>query len=94
MTLEMTAGFVGAFFLLAVSPGPGLAAILSRTLGGGMPSGFAVTAGLVIGDAIFLCIAMVGLSAIASAMGPMFQIVKYAGAADIPKVEDLVGQFG
>ena len=81
MTLEMTAAFVGAFFLLAVSPGPGLVAILSRTLGGGMPSGFAVTAGLVIGDAIFLCVAMVGLSAIASAMGPMFQIVKYVGAA-------------
>ena len=81
MTLEMTAAFVGAFFLLAVSPGPGLVAILSRTLGGGMPSGFAVTAGLVIGDAIFLGIAMVGLSAIASAMGPMFQIVKYVGAA-------------
>ncbi|MCU0883726.1 MAG: LysE family translocator [Beijerinckiaceae bacterium] len=77
----MTLAFAGAFLILAVSPGPGLVAILSRTLGGGYPAGMAVTAGLVIGDAIFLAIAMVGLSAIASAMGPLFQIIKYAGAA-------------
>jgi threonine/homoserine/homoserine lactone efflux protein len=81
VTLEMTAAFTVAFFLLAVSPGPGLAAILSRSLSGGLPAGLAVTSGLVIGDAIFLSIAMVGLSAIANTMGPVFQIIKYAGAA-------------
>ena len=81
MTAEMTTAFAGAFFLLAVSPGPGLVAILSRTLGGRFISGLMVTAGLVIGDAIFLAVAMVGLSAIASTMGPLFQVVKYAGAA-------------
>jgi threonine/homoserine/homoserine lactone efflux protein len=81
VTLEMTAAFAAAFFLLAVSPGPGLAAILSRSLGGGMLAGLAVTAGLVVGDAIFLGAAMIGLSAIATAMGPLFAVVKYAGAA-------------
>ena len=58
-----------------------MAAILSRSLVSGLPAGLAVTSGLVIGDAIFLGIAMVGLSAIANTMGPMFQVVKYAGAA-------------
>jgi threonine/homoserine/homoserine lactone efflux protein len=77
----MTAAFAAAFFLLAVSPGPGLAAILSRSLGGGLLAGLAVTAGLVIGDAVFLGAAMIGLSAIATAMGPLFAVVKYAGAA-------------
>jgi threonine/homoserine/homoserine lactone efflux protein len=81
MSLEMAAAFAAAFFLLALSPGPGLAAILSRSLGGGLPAGFAVVSGLVIGDAVFLAAAMIGLSAIASALGPLFQIVKYAGAA-------------
>jgi threonine/homoserine/homoserine lactone efflux protein len=81
MTWEALAAFTGAFFLLALSPGPGLVAILSRALGSGFSAGLAVTAGLVVGDAIFLAIAMVGLSAIASTMGPLFQIVKYAGAA-------------
>ena len=81
MTYQMTAAFAAAFFVLALSPGPGLAAILSRSLGSGLPAGLAVTTGLVIGDAIFLGIAMIGLSAIANTMGPMFQVVKYAGAA-------------
>lgn len=81
MTYETTAAFAAAFFLLALSPGPGLAAILSRSLGSGLPAGLAVTSGLVVGDAVFLGAAMIGLSAIASTMGPLFQIVKYAGAA-------------
>lgn len=78
---DVILAFAGAFVILAVSPGPGLVAILSRTLGDGYAAGLAVTAGLVIGDAVFLAIAMVGLSAIASAMGPLFQIIKFAGAA-------------
>ncbi len=81
MSLQTALAFAGAFFLLAASPGPGLAAILSRALGGGVKSGLAVTAGLVLGDAVFLAIAMIGLSTIASTMGPLFQLVKYAGAA-------------
>jgi threonine/homoserine/homoserine lactone efflux protein len=80
MTLEMTLAFSAAFVILAVSPGPALVATLSRTLGGGYASGLAVTSGLVLGDAVFLAIAMIGLSAIATAMGPLFQIIKYASA--------------
>ena len=81
MSLETTAVFAFAFFLLALAPGAGLAAILSRTLGSGLNSGLAVTTGLVVGDFIFLGVAMAGLSAIAAAIGPLFQVVKYAGAA-------------
>jgi threonine/homoserine/homoserine lactone efflux protein len=80
MTLEMTLAFSAAFVILAVSPGPALVATLSRTLGGGYASELAVTSGLVLGDAVFLAIAMIGLSAIATAMGPLFQIIKYASA--------------
>ena len=65
---------------MALSPGPGLAAILSRSLGGGLAAGLAVVGGLVIGDAIFLAAAMIGLSAIASTLGPLFLIVKYVCA--------------
>jgi threonine/homoserine/homoserine lactone efflux protein len=80
MTIEALALFSGAFLLLAVSPGAGLAMILSRALGAGMASGFAVTTGLILGDFVFLGVAMVGLSAVASTMGPLFQVLKYAGA--------------
>ena len=43
MTFETTIAFAAVFFLLAVSPGAGLAAILSRALGAGPKAGFAVT---------------------------------------------------
>jgi threonine/homoserine/homoserine lactone efflux protein len=67
-------------FFLALSPGPGLATIISRSLASGVIAGLAVTAGLVLADFFFMAVAMAGLTAIATAMGPLFQIVKYAGA--------------
>lgn len=81
MSLESTLAFTAAFFLLAASPGPGLVAILSRTLSGGISAGFAVTAGLVLGDAVFMLVAMVGLSAVAAVLGPFFELIKYCGSA-------------
>ena len=80
MTPESLLAFAGGMTLLSLSPGPGLAAILSRTWTSGLGAGFAVTAGLVVGDFLFLGIAAIGLTAIATTLGPLFQIVKYAGA--------------
>ena len=81
MSMASTAAFAFAFFLLALAPGAGLAMVLSRALGSGMRAGFAVTAGLVLGDFVFLAIAMVGMSALVATMGPFFQVLKYLGAA-------------
>lgn len=81
MTIESAFAFAVGMFLLALVPGPGLATIISRTIGSGLKAGFAVTAGLCIGDFIFLGLAMIGLSTIANAFGPAFQVVKYIGAA-------------
>ncbi len=73
--------FAVSMFLWTLLPGPGLAIVVSRTLGGGARAGFAVITGLALADAIFLSVAFVGLLAIATTMGPLFEIVKYAGAA-------------
>ena len=73
--------FAVSMFLWTLLPGPGLAIVVSRTLGGGAGAGFAVITGLALADAIFLSVAFVGLLAIATTMGPLFEIVKYAGAA-------------
>jgi threonine/homoserine/homoserine lactone efflux protein len=81
MTLHSAIAFAIGMFFLALSPGPGLATILSRTLASGPIAGLAVTAGLVLADSVFMGVAMVGLTAIATTLGPLFQIVKYAGAA-------------
>jgi threonine/homoserine/homoserine lactone efflux protein len=80
MTIEATIAFFFAFLLLALMPGAGLAVILSRALSSGILAGFAVTSGLIVGDFIFMGIALIGLSTIAQTMGPVFQIVKYCGA--------------
>ena len=81
MTLEYAVAFAVAMFLWAILPGPGLAAVVSRALGSGPKAGIAVIAGLIVADVIFMGIAIVGLLAIATTMGPLFQFVKYAGAA-------------
>ncbi len=81
MTPESAVAFAVAMLLWAALPGPGLAAVVSRALVSGLRAGFAVIAGLVAADFIFLGVAVLGLSVIATAMGPMFQVVKYAGGA-------------
>lgn len=81
MTIEYAVAFAIAMFLWTALPGPGLAVVVSRALGSGPRAGFAVITGLVIADFIFLGIAFIGLMAIATTMGPMFQALKYAGAA-------------
>ena len=81
MTLEHIVAFTAGMMLWTALPGPGLAIVVSRALGSGRKAGFAVITGLVLADVLFLGIAFIGLLAIAAAMGPMFQMVKYAGAA-------------
>ena len=81
MTLESAIAFAIGMFFLALSPGPGLATIISRALASGPTAGLAVTAGLVLADFAFMGVAMVGLTAIAATLGPLFLLVKYAGAA-------------
>jgi len=81
MTIEQLTVFTAGMMFWTALPGPGLAIVVSRALGSGRKAGLAVIAGLIVADVIFMGIAFVGLLAIAAAMGPMFQIVKYAGAA-------------
>ncbi|MFS4580082.1 LysE family translocator [Phaeobacter sp. C3_T13_0] len=80
MSFSAYFAFATGMCLLAMSPGPGLAAVLSRSIVSGAKAGAMVVVGLVLVDFLFLGLAIVGLSAIATALGPLFQIVKYAAA--------------
>jgi threonine/homoserine/homoserine lactone efflux protein len=73
--------FAGAMFLLAITPGPGVFATISRGLASGFNNAAYVVLGIVIGDIIFLLLAIFGLSAIATILGDFFVIVKYLGGA-------------
>ena len=73
--------FTGALFVAAASPGPGIAAIVARVLGRGMYGAIAFTAGVAIGDVVWLTVAVLGLAVIAQTFQPVFLVIKYAGAA-------------
>jgi threonine/homoserine/homoserine lactone efflux protein len=73
--------FGSALFIAAASPGPGIAAIVARVLGRGTRGALAFTAGVAIGDVVWLTFAVLGLSALAQTFHGVFEMVKYAGAA-------------
>lgn len=71
-----------AIYLLAVaSPGPGVAAVIARSLAQGTRGAPAFIAGFLAGDLIWFTIAVTGLAALAQTAQALFVGVKYAGAA-------------
>jgi threonine/homoserine/homoserine lactone efflux protein len=72
--------FLAAAVLLAITPGPGIFYVLSRSLTGGRMEGFLSAAGTFVGGLIHVAAAAVGLSAIIATSALAFSVVKYAGA--------------
>ncbi len=70
-----------AMFVLAATPGPGVFAIISRSLASGFAPSLKLIAGLVTGDIIFLLSAIMGMSFIAQIFGQFFAAVKIIGGA-------------
>ncbi len=81
MDLTSLLVFTGALFVAAASPGPGIAAIVARVLGGGMNGAIAFTAGVALGDVVWLTFAVLGLAVVAQTFQGVFLVIKYAGAA-------------
>ncbi len=69
-------------YLLAVAtPGPGVAAVIARSLASGTRGAPAFIAGFLVGDLIWFTFAATGLAALAQSAQTVFVVVKYAGAA-------------
>ena len=79
MTILNLLAFASAMFLLAVSPGPGVFATLARALASGFSHAAVLVLGIVLGDIIFLLLAIYGLSSMAEILGSFFIFVKYGG---------------
>lgn len=73
--------FALALFVGAGTPGPGIAAIVARVLGRGTQGAIAFTAGVAIGDVVWLTLAVLGVAALAHTFSGVFLAIKYAGAA-------------
>src|SRR4051812_11553677 len=81
MTISSLALFAAAYFLAVASPGPGVAAVVSRVLSRGLPGLGAFVAGFVLGDLVWFASAAGGLVMLAQQFHPLFLAVKYFGAA-------------
>lgn len=73
--------FVAASIALAVTPGPGVLYIVTRSLSQGRTAGFASVAGLAVGNAAGAAVAALGLAAVLAASSLLYAAVKYLGAA-------------
>jgi threonine/homoserine/homoserine lactone efflux protein len=72
--------FLAAAIVLAVTPGPGLAYVVARTVAGGAREGIASAFGTALGGLGHVAAAALGLSAIVAQSAAAFTIVKYVGA--------------
>lgn len=77
----LLSAFLIASFVLAVTPGPGVFYIVTRSLLQGRRYGFASVAGVALGNLGNAIGAAIGLAALFALSSVAFTIVKYAGAA-------------
>ncbi|WDR05285.1 LysE family translocator [Devosia rhodophyticola] len=81
MSLFTLLAFTLAYAIAVLVPGPGVAAVVARALGGGFKGAFPMVLGILAGDLLYFVFAVFGLAAIATYFGPIFIIVRWAGAA-------------
>ena len=71
--------YSAALGLAAAIPGPGVAALVGQSMGGGLRAALFLLAGIALGDVVYLTVAVAGLSAIAQAFSGVFLAVKFLG---------------
>ncbi len=81
LTFSVIAALFGAMVVLAFIPGVSVLAVSARSAAYGFTHGVFTTIGIVVGDIIFITIAIYGLSVLAELMGSRFVLVKYLGGA-------------
>ena len=79
MSLISVFSFAIAMFILAATPGPGVFAIISRSLASGFKTTLVMIAGCITGDIIFLLSSIMGMAVVAQTLGNLFILVKIIG---------------
>lgn len=80
MTLYGLSLFCLVYALSVFSPGPGVAAVVARSLARGAQGAPAFIAGFLVGDLVWFTVAATGLAALAQTAYMVFAAIKYAGA--------------
>ncbi len=80
MNIIETTTLFGIMVVLAAMPSASVALVVTRSATLGVGNGLAVAAGIVLGDLVFIMLAILGLSVVAETMGGLFIVIKYLGA--------------
>lgn len=75
-----SATFLLAAFILAITPGQGLAFVVARTVAGGKVVGLASCFGTAVGGSLHLLSALIGVSFFVAKSAYLFALLKYLGA--------------
>jgi threonine/homoserine/homoserine lactone efflux protein len=81
MTLSSMVALFGAMLVLAAIPSVSVLAVSTRSATSGLIHGVFTTVGIVLGDIIFIIIAIWGLAFLSETMGNLFFLIKYLGGA-------------
>ncbi|MEO0342777.1 MAG: LysE family translocator [Pseudomonadota bacterium] len=81
MDVWVIVAFMGAAFLLYITPGADMMFTLASGISGGPKAGVAAAAGISMGVLVHVVLAALGLAILLQTSELAFQIVKYAGAA-------------
>lgn len=73
--------FLIAAVVLAITPGPGIAYVVARTVAGGRSEGLASCIGTALGGLLHVLAAALGLSLLVAESALVFGLLKYLGAA-------------
>lgn len=80
LALSQALTYTAALGIAAAIPGPGMAALVARSVSGGALLGFSLLLGLIVGDLIYLSFAVFGLSLIAHYFDALFVVVRGCAA--------------
>jgi threonine/homoserine/homoserine lactone efflux protein len=81
MTLANSLSLLLVMITLAAIPSSSVALVVVRSATLGIRNGIAAALGIVVGDLVFVAMAMVGLAAMAEMMGALFAVLRYLAAA-------------
>src|SRR6185503_19468262 len=73
--------FCAVYAIAVATPGPGIAAVIARSLAHGFRGAPAFVAGFIVGDLTWFAIAATGLAALARTAAAVFVVIKWAGVA-------------
>ncbi len=80
MSVENGISFLFIIFLFAITPGPGVFALLARSLASGSRACIGLALGMAISDVIYLIFACFGLAVIAEQWAGLFMCIRFIGA--------------